>query len=756
MDLTLNLTHQLENSTLNPIEQAKARTRFARELIEAGDYEAARHAMGDSWKRLGERPDTAMLDRATAAEVLLRTGSLTGWIGSARQFTGSQELAKDLISESISIFEGLGETEKVAEAFNDLAICYLREGAFDEARVTLREALTLLNSIESEQRLRTFLNGAEVERAASRFQDAFSLLNEAAPLLDKSGSDVIKGRFHNQLALVLRNMGTAENRADYTDRALIEYAAASHHFEQAGHRRNCARVENNLGFLFLSCGKIKEAHEHLDYARRIFVTLKDSGSVAQVDETRARAFLAQQRPAEAERSTRAAIQMLEKGGEQALLAEALTTHGTALARMRRFDQARATFERAIEVAQQVGHQESAGLAALTSVEELGGRFTAEEKRAAYEQADRMLSDSTRSEILARLRLCARRILATQSQETAALSAPSFVYGSEETAKLLRLAHRVASVQVPVLITGETGTGKETLARLVHEWSGRAGEFVTVNCAALSGLPIESYLFGYKQGSYAEAVMPTPAGAAHQAIGGTLLLDDIAALSLNDQGKILRFIEHGEIHQIGTPEPEHINVRVIATTNRNLRHEVEQGNFRSDLLYRLEAFNLIIPPLRERPEDVTSIAKQFLQNACASFNKQVAFAPDALEALSRLPLKGNVRELRAIIEQLVVTSSEESVLTAEAIEVLILKQMPHPCLTESWKGCSLDEEVLHFEGGLIKRALQVSDGSVTRAARLLGVTHQGLAFILQGRQKDLLAARRPVKPRRRSLMRPVQR
>ncbi|MBC7910353.1 MAG: sigma 54-interacting transcriptional regulator [Pyrinomonadaceae bacterium] len=755
MDLTIELTRQLEDSTLSRPEQARVRCRLARELTEAGDYEAACSAMGELWKRLGERPDLAGLDQATAAEALLRSGSLSGWIGSARQFAGAQELAKDLISESISTFEDLGETEKVAEAFNDLALCYVREGAFDEARVTLQEALARLSGIESEQRVRTLINRAVVERADARFRDAFAVLNEAAPLLDTSGSHAVKGRFYNQLALVLRNLGDVEGRADYVDRALIEYAAASHHFEQAGHKRNCARVENNLGFLFLKSGKFKEANEHLDYARRIFVTTKDTGSAAQVDETRARVFLAQRRPAEAERLTQAAVQALEKGGEMALLVEALTTHGTAQARLGRFEQARATFERAIEVSNEAGRGENAGLVALTLLEEVGGRLTTDERRAAYERADSWLGESSRPEILARLRLCARRIFATQAQPVEDVRTPRFVYAAEQTAGLLRLAHRVAGVQSPVLISGETGTGKEEMARLIHEWSGRAGEFVIVNCASLTGLSVEAHLFGYQQGSFAGATQLQP-GAARRAIGGTLLLDEIAALSLQDQGKLMRFIEHSEIHSIGAPEPERLDVRIIATTSRNLRHEVERGQFRDDLFYRLEAFNLQIPALRHRVQDIPAIAEHFLKKECAQSGKQVSFTPDALEALSRLPLKGNARQLRSLIERTVLTAKDGAHLAAEAVQTLALRQTQRASLSEPWADCSLEEEVLHYESGLIKRALETANGSVTRAARMLVITHQGLAFILQGRHKNLLASRTPARPRRRSLMRPVQR
>ncbi len=755
MNLVAELNQRLDNPALDTNERALLRCRIAGDLEKAGDYEAARAALSGLWERVGMRPLLEGLERPVAAEVLLRTGSLSGWIGSSRQIDGAQETAKDLLSESAAIFIDLEETKKAAEAYNALAVCYFREGAYDESRVTLQQALSHLVDDKSELKARALLNSAMVENAATRLTDALDDLLEAAPLFEISDNHPLNGNFHNTFGTTLRNLGLAEGRQDYIDRALIEYAAAGYHYEKAGHQRNLARVENNLGLLLLSIGKLQKAHEHLDHARRIFVTLKESGSVAQVDETRARAFLAERRPTEAERLARAAVQTLDKGGEQAFLSEALTTHATALARLGRFEQARFNFERALEVIELSGHCENAGAVALTLLEELGARLTNDERRAAYERADQFLGESARPEMIARLRNCARRIFAARPLPAEVFHSPNFVYAAEETAALLRLAHRVASVQAPVLISGETGTGKEELARLIHEWSGRAGDFVVVNCHALSGQPIESQLFGYLQGSFSESAS-AGIGAARRATGGTLLLDELTALSLQDQGKLVRFIEHGEVHPIGAPEPEHVDVRIIVTTNRNLKQEVERGNFRSDLFYRLEAFNLLIPPLKERPQDIPAIAEHFLKKECATAGKHISFTPAGLETLSRLSFNGNTRELRSLIEHTVLTAADGTVLTAEAVETMSLRRTPQANLTEPWAGCSLEEEVLRYEGSLIKRALESAGGSVTRAARLLGVTHQGLAFILQGRQKNLLPARTPAKPRRRSLMRPVQR
>jgi tetratricopeptide (TPR) repeat protein len=332
MNLTSKLLKEIDNQELCYSERARLRCMLAKELEEAGNYEAARGAMGELWQHVGERPLLDGLDERTAAEVLMRAGALTGWIGSAKQIVGAQEIAKDLISESVSLFEKLADTSKKAEAQTELSYCYWREGAFDEARITLQEAFSYLTAIDTELKAIVSLRSSIVERSARRLNDALHILREAAPLFEGITNHSLKGRFHVGLATTLKNLGTNENREDYVDSALVEYSAASYHFEQAGHTSYRAAVENNLGRLFLALNRFEEAHEHLNRAYQLFSGLKDKVHSAQVNETRARALLAQGRNAEAERVVRSAVRTLEKGGEQALLAEALTTHGVANAR----------------------------------------------------------------------------------------------------------------------------------------------------------------------------------------------------------------------------------------------------------------------------------------------------------------------------------------------------------------------------------------------------------------------------------------
>lgn len=409
MLISNQLLQEIADPSLNHDRRALLRCRLTKELEDIGNYDAAREAMGELWPEVGGRPALDELSEATAAEVVLRVGVVTGWLGSTRQIEGAQETAKNLITESITRFEALQDTGKVAEAQTELGYCYWREGALDDARVMLREALARLTD-ESEARGIALLRLAIVEGSARRFNDALRLDIEAAPIFHKSTSHAHRGKFHNQFGFVLRNLATSEGRPDYIDQALIEYAAASFHFEQAGHRRYQACVENNLGYLFGTIKKFAEAHEHLDRAQALFTGMKDDVHTAQVDDARAKVLLAEGRTTEAERVVRSAIQILERGGEQSLLAEALTTHGLTLARMGKYKLARLTLQRAIEVAQNAGDLDAAGLAALIIIEELGEHVQPHDLSATYDRAADLLSKSNNREMKDQLLMSSRRVL----------------------------------------------------------------------------------------------------------------------------------------------------------------------------------------------------------------------------------------------------------------------------------------------------------------------------------------------------------
>jgi tetratricopeptide (TPR) repeat protein len=394
MTLAETLLEQLENPALSRDERAQLQCQIAADFEHRGQYEAARTALGDLWQGVGKRPALEGLSELTTAEVLLRAGTLSGWLASAAQDRAAQAAAKDLIGESISRFEALGELNRAAAAQSDLGYCYWREGAYDEGRVLYAEALKkLTDKDDPELRAKILIRSVMVESCSGRYTDALCILTDSAKFFEESTNDALKGKFHNDLAAVLTCLSMADRRTDYIDRALIEYTAASVHFEQAGHTSYFARAENNLGFLLHTVGRYEEAHEHLNRARHLFVTISDRGSVAQVDETRARVLLAQGRLQAAESAIRESVRVLSTGGEQGLLAESLTTQGRILSKIGNFVESLNTLRRAADLAEQAGTVEDAGRALLALMEEHADRIGEDELLETYERTHNLLKET---------------------------------------------------------------------------------------------------------------------------------------------------------------------------------------------------------------------------------------------------------------------------------------------------------------------------------------------------------------------------
>jgi tetratricopeptide (TPR) repeat protein len=214
----------------------------------------------------------------------------------------------------------------------------------------------------------------------------------------------------------LKALGTAERREDYIDRALVEFAAASFHCEQVGYKRVQARIENNVGFLFASIGRFDEAQQHLTRARSLHLSVGDHGGAAGAEDTRAQAFLLEGKYDQAEKAARSAVRAMRRGGEQALLAEALTTHAKALARLKQTQNAKSTLDQAIEIAQTAGSPNAGGIAAVTAIEELNAYLSANTLQEYYRTAESLLTNSQDRSLLMRLGQCARRVLAVAASE----------------------------------------------------------------------------------------------------------------------------------------------------------------------------------------------------------------------------------------------------------------------------------------------------------------------------------------------------
>jgi transcriptional regulator with PAS, ATPase and Fis domain len=240
------------------------------------------------------------------------------------------------------------------------------------------------------------------------------------------------------------------------------------------------------------------------------------------------------------------------------------------------------------------------------------------------------------------------------KDTPRIGSPPIVGDSPAMRQVASLVRRFEQTDEPVLITGESGTGKELLARAIHDGSRRAhGPFVAVNCAAIPAGLVASELFGYEKGAFTGAASRT-IGQIEYANGGTLFLDEIGDMPIDLQGHLLRFLQEGQIRRVGGRETIGLDVRIVSATNVRLGQAIAEGRFREDLFYRLNVLTLLVPPLRERPEDIVPLAYHFLRLAQRDFNREVrGFTADAMVALRRYRWPGNVRELMSVVRRAVV-------------------------------------------------------------------------------------------------------
>jgi len=299
--------------------------------------------------------------------------------------------------------------------------------------------------------------------------------------------------------------------------------------------------------------------------------------------------------------------------------------------------------------------------------------------------------------------------------------------SPQLAAVLRAARLAAATDVAVLVLGETGTGKELLARAIHAASRRAeGPLATLNCASLPESLADAEIFGHRRGAFTGASRDR-AGRISAARGGTLVLDEVGELSAAVQAKLLRFLETGECQPLGQSRPEVLDVRLIAATNRDLESEVREGRFRADLYYRLNIVPLTLPPLRERSGDLLLLLERFTEEFAARHQLAAPrYARGALECLQRYPWPGNVRELRNFSQRMVI------LLHGKTIERDNLPTEMHLRASggETAAGFRLPETGLRLEdleATLIHQALTRTGGNRSRAARLLGLTRDTLLY-----------------------------
>lgn len=317
---------------------------------------------------------------------------------------------------------------------------------------------------------------------------------------------------------------------------------------------------------------------------------------------------------------------------------------------------------------------------------------------------------------------------------------TLVCGDANTLSLMSIASRVASSDATVLLTGESGTGKEVFARFLHQNSRRSdAPFVAINCAAIPESMLEATLFGHVKGAFTGANQSS-AGKFEQANGGTLLLDEISEMDLGLQATLLRALQEREVERLGGKQPIALDLRVLATTNRNLAAEVEAGRFREDLYYRLNVFPLYIPPLRERRGDVLPLVQHFLQRYCAGERAVPTLSPMAEKRLLQYRWPGNVRELANVVQRTLILFSGTTISDADlAFETTVPVSAAQPVddgLAQETSG-DLIHDLRLEERRLIVSALKRGAGNREAAAEILGISPRTLRYkIARLRDADL--------------------
>lgn len=303
--------------------------------------------------------------------------------------------------------------------------------------------------------------------------------------------------------------------------------------------------------------------------------------------------------------------------------------------------------------------------------------------------------------------------------------------------VVRMARQVAVTDVPVLVTGETGTGKEVVARAIHGWSRRhAAPFVTLNCAALPEQLIESELFGHRRGAFTGASADRT-GRFAAANGGTLFLDEIGTMEYQLQAKVLRAIQQREFTRVGGLKSMHVDVRIVSATNSDLQQMVRDGKFREDLYYRIATFPIAIPPLRDRKDDIILLAEYFLERSVDRRSKDIrGLSKEAMVALTQYPWPGNVRELQSVIERAIILADDPVI----SIDQLPMNIAERGIQTTGSEGgifnLTSPNDLLPFEifkKSIIRKAFELCDGNISEVAQRLNISRTTVYRMLEGEE-----------------------
>ena len=738
------------------------------------------------WDRAEEALERAL---AIGTEVSERGDSMSmilDSVGQLRMLRGDLDEAKGYLEHAAALATEIGNRWYAGQALRTLARCYITMNTSLEALATAKRALEVAEQIGDRQAIcESDLLLAESYLDTGDLDSCVANLHKVAEHTSDSAADMgLVGeaqRLHGLLALARSDASLA---AQHFGRSVSI-------FDLLGDRYRGARAHYDLGRAY-TLAQPERAAEHLSRAVNVFRELG-----ARLDLASAEAALAahDQSAPQQRRWREATLQLVTLRLAEAVASRALLLRELA-AVIRQETEARrvAILEpdeeqhQRVVIAHGYDNQEAAALAdefASVDNDAASERFAKKHNAALITLRPSkalpatlvisprdcaQLSEGLALEPLLRvvelgLDVCALRAreqTGERAEEDGALAGtslmPGFIHSSPAMTRLVEEVHKIRSSDVTVLVTGDSGTGKELVARAIHALSSRRQKiFVPFNCTAVPKELSESYLFGHRRGAFTGAVSDSP-GVIRTAVGGTLFIDEVGDLPLDVQPKLLRFLQEGEIQALGERQPIHVDVRIIAATNTDLEEMVAQGRFREDLYYRLNVIRLRVPPLRERRSEIPTIVNYYVNHYSAKFGRHdIQITPQAVDLLMVADWPGNVRQLCNEIQRIVARAENGTLITPEHLSpelrrmgvpaiptgAVLSGTTTRPSLTVPLENVTLADALSEVERRMIGEALRKHKDNISRAARELGLSRRGLYMKIERYELNADASDREV-------------
>ena len=589
--------------------------------------------------------------------------------------------AHEIALRAARLYENREDLKQAGIWLHALLMSSYHQGRYNEAAIEAERSAEL--QPDPYERASALLCLSSMGLFTSDCNTAFNALGRA---------EEIARYFPGQWELTARlraGRGTALLSTGNFDQAVIEYEEAVKVYLKTGHFQQAVQILNNLGFI---CGKklqFEQAEKHLVYALKLIEKNPHLHIQAGLYDSLGHICTITSRYTEAERLLNKSIELFQVFSDTAQVATSLLHLSELHHRMRQHDTACSEAQRALVLATEINSQP----------------------------------------------LCieARNQLSVIESDTSKFSnKPSLFHGllylSSKMQSVVAQLKRIAPTDEVVLLLGETGTGKELLARALHlESKRRAGPLIAFNCSAISRELVESRLFGHLKGAFTGADKDQP-GVIRAACGGTLFLDEIGDLSLEAQGALLRFLQSGEIQPVGSSRPMKVDVRVVAATNRDIRQEVEAGRFRKDLYYRLNVASIWVPPLSFRREDLRLLVRHFAARYSAHYGvPEIMLSEDETRMLVERDWPGNVRELENYIKRRILFGPEASWPAGPLDDEMLTGGRKGD--KQAWRSLSESEKLER-----LMRALESNSGNVTATAKQLGISRRAVQKI-RGRMKS---------------------